>query len=69
MNNAQLKEICEFLYGERWQSALARDLNISDRTVRGWVSETWRMPDRIDQEVYALFFAKMRYGELLRRKL
>ncbi len=26
------------LYGERWQSDLARALNVSDRTVRRWAS-------------------------------
>ena len=26
------------LYGPRWQSDLARDLGVSDRTVRRWVS-------------------------------
>jgi hypothetical protein len=26
------------LYGERWQSALARELGTADRTVRRWVS-------------------------------
>ena len=26
------------LYGDRWQSALARDLDVSDRTVRRWVA-------------------------------
>lgn len=26
------------LYGPRWQTELARDLDVSDRTVRRWVS-------------------------------
>jgi len=32
-----IREIGEVIYGERWQSALARDLGISDRTVRHWI--------------------------------
>lgn len=28
----------EALYGQQWQSALARDLGVSDRTVRRWVA-------------------------------
>lgn len=26
------------LYGQQWQSPLARDLDVSDRTVRRWVA-------------------------------
>lgn len=26
------------LYGERWQSEIARDLDITDRTVRRWLA-------------------------------
>jgi hypothetical protein len=33
-----LQDCGEALYGSRWQSDLARDLGISDRTVRRWVS-------------------------------
>lgn len=28
----------EALYGSLWQSAIARDLGVSDRTVRRWVA-------------------------------
>jgi DNA-binding transcriptional regulator YiaG len=33
-----LVQVGRSLYGELWQSALARDLNISDRAVRQWVA-------------------------------
>lgn len=33
-----LLECGEALYGQQWQSALARDLGVSDRTVRRWVA-------------------------------
>ena len=36
MTPATLKIIGEALYGPRWQSDLARDLNIADRTMRRW---------------------------------
>lgn len=39
MTPSQLSRICTLLYGERWQSALARDLEINDRTVRRWAKE------------------------------
>lgn len=34
----------EVLYGERWQSPLARDLGVSDRTVRNWCAEKHECP-------------------------
>ncbi len=30
----------EALYGPRWQSDLARDIGVSDRTMRRWVAGT-----------------------------
>ena len=33
-----LVEAGEALYGPRWQSELARELAVSDRTVRRWVA-------------------------------
>ncbi len=38
MNNNLLQSAGEALYGPRWQSDLARDLGVSDRTVRRWVA-------------------------------
>lgn len=32
-----LRTTGEALYGSQWQSAIARDLGVSDRTVRRWV--------------------------------
>jgi len=32
------------LYGDRWQSPLARDLGVSDRTVRRWGAGTSPVP-------------------------
>ena len=39
-----LVECGEALYGPQWQSALARDLDVSDRTVRRWVAGTIDVP-------------------------
>ena len=39
-----LVEVGEALYGSQWQSALARDLQVSDRTVRRWVAGVYPMP-------------------------
>lgn len=35
-----LAECGEALYGPQWQTALARDLTVADRTVRRWVAGT-----------------------------
>lgn len=37
-------ECGEALYGRQWQSALARDLGVADRTVRRWVAGTTDVP-------------------------
>lgn len=39
-----LVECGEALYGPRWQSELARDLAVSDRTVRRWAAGTHEVP-------------------------
>lgn len=39
-----LVECGEALYGQRWQSELARDLAVSDRTVRRWAAGTHEVP-------------------------
>lgn len=39
-----LVECGEALYGQQWQSALARDLGVADRTVRRWVAGTSEIP-------------------------
>ena len=39
-----LVEAGEALYGPRWQTELARDLGVSDRTMRRWVADTSDVP-------------------------
>lgn len=39
-----LVEAGEALYGPRWQTELARDLAVSDRTVRRWAAGTTDVP-------------------------
>lgn len=39
-----LVESGEALYGPRWQAELARDLCVSDRTIRRWVAGTSDVP-------------------------
>lgn len=39
-----LADCGEALYGPRWQTDLARDLRVSDRTVRRWAAGEQPMP-------------------------
>lgn len=47
MTPKQLTRLCESIYGDGWQSALARDLAVADRTVRRWVAGDFKIPDDI----------------------
>ncbi|MBA3242289.1 MAG: hypothetical protein H0T60_13755 [Acidobacteria bacterium] len=44
MSNKLLRDTGEALYGQLWQSALSRDLSVSDRTVRRWVAGSDDIP-------------------------
>lgn len=44
MKATLLRETGEALYGPRWQTDLARDLGVSDRTMRRWVAGADDMP-------------------------
>lgn len=39
-----LVECGEALYGPRWQTDLAADIGVSDRTIRRWVAGTQDVP-------------------------
>ena len=49
-----LAETGEALYGPRWQSDLARDLGVSDRTVRRWAAGTHDMPPGVCADLLRL---------------
>jgi DNA-binding transcriptional regulator YiaG len=49
-----LREAGQALYGDLWQSALARDLNVNDRTVRRWVANDSPLPNGLSDEVKQL---------------
>jgi hypothetical protein len=56
---ALLRRVGEALYGDRWQSALAHELQINERTMRRWLSGAQPVPaDR---------WAELRQSVLLRR--
>ncbi len=51
---ALLTECGEALYGTQWQSAIARDLGVSDRTVRRWVAATSSIPSGVHADLSQL---------------
>lgn len=54
MTDRSLLQRCgEALYGPRWQSEIARDLKVSDRTVRRWVA-SGDVPDGVYLELLSM---------------
>ncbi|HEX3885562.1 MAG TPA: hypothetical protein VHW66_23115 [Stellaceae bacterium] len=39
------------LYGERWQTSVARDLHVSDRTVRRWLTGEFAIPAEAERGI------------------
>lgn len=54
MSSRLLKRCGEALYGPRWQSEVARDLKVSDRTIRRWVDGSSDVPDGVYLELLSL---------------
>jgi hypothetical protein len=55
------------LFGERWQTLLARDLRIGDRVLRRWLAGEARIPAGIETEVRALMIKRIEeMGGMLR---
>jgi predicted transcriptional regulator len=49
MTTPLLAEVGLALYGPQWQSALARDLGVSDRTIRRWAAGQEHPPTVYDE--------------------
>jgi hypothetical protein len=56
----------EALYGPRWQSALADDLNVATRTVQRWVAGDRAVPDLRDDLRVLLHVRKIEITDLLK---
>jgi len=54
MTHELLRHVGEALYGARWQSELARALEVSDRTMRRWASDAGAIPDGVDDDLRRL---------------
>lgn len=49
-----LRDVGLALYGPLWQSAIARDLKVADRTVRRWAAADVPIPDGLCDELKEL---------------
>src|SRR5487761_1790015 len=54
MTPAELAKIGRALYGERWQTPLARMLSIADRSVRRWLAGESAVPAGVADEIEEL---------------
>lgn len=67
MTPDDLTTICRALYGTGWQSALAHDLGISNRTVRRWVAGQNPVPEWVFEALEIRQEAQARMREKPRR--
>ncbi|MBO1529635.1 transcriptional regulator [Psychrobacter sp. F1192] len=66
MTIEQLGQAGRLLYGDQWQSALARALDVDNRTVRRWASGESAIKDAIRDEITELLTTNQKeIGEYL----
>ncbi len=68
MNKKTFSEIGEFLHGKHWKAKLAKDLDVSERTIRHWANGDSPINDRVAREVWGLFDVKMEVGNKLKER-
>ncbi len=57
MSTPELRDYCSRLYGaHRWQTALARELQVNDRTVRRWAAGASEIPQTVALCVRLMLF-------------
>ena len=59
MNPDELAAYGRSLFGERWQSALATDLGVADRTMRRWLSGETSIADSVASEIRPLLLKRL----------
>jgi len=64
-----LREAGQALYGPRWTTDLARDLDVADRTVRRWSAGAAPIPDGLGDDLRALLKERGFALAAVRRKL
>ncbi len=64
-----LIETGEALYGSRWQSEIARDLDCSIRTVQRWAAGVYDLPDGIYMDLSRLALERAQMLDALADRL
>jgi hypothetical protein len=64
-----LREAGLALYGPRWTTDLARDLDVNDRTVRRWSAGRSPIPEGLGDDLRELMKARRHALAAVRRKL
>ena len=59
MTPTELRRLGERLYGDNWQTALARTLQVNPRTVRRWAAGDTEIPGPVEVAVRALVAARV----------
>jgi hypothetical protein len=59
MTPDQLAAAGRALYGERWQTSLAADLHVVDRTMRRWLAGETSIPDGLKNELRELLIKRV----------
>jgi len=59
MTPAELHKLGKKLYGDNWQTALARALQVNPRTVRRWAAGDTEIPGPVEVAVRALAAARV----------
>jgi hypothetical protein len=69
MTPTLLREAGVALYGPRWQTDMARDLDVADRTIRRWANGQNPMPNGLRAEIHALLTTRRMALTAVRQKL
>lgn len=69
MSSKLLRDAGEALYGPRWQSDLARDLHVADRTMRRWLAGADDMPPGVALDLWRLCDERLQAIEEVRDRL
>lgn len=64
-----LADVGEALYGSRWQTDLAGELGVSDRTVRRWLAEPNAVPAGAWTDILQLMDRRTRLLASLKHKI
>jgi hypothetical protein len=59
MTSDELATAGRALYGDRWQTSLAHDLHVSDRTMRRWLTGEFPIPAGVVTELRAVLVERL----------